>query len=157
MVNRIDNLLIERLYSPLSGWAQANLGINQWRLAIECLNGNIAFYLAGLAFSIATKGANDGIFADLLRALLWLLIMDFVRRRTLRQAASSMGVQTARMGEWLFRIILIAIVPISVWHVKGWDSLCYTISLLFLVSHLYFKASDMPPPEPRGKLAYNHL
>jgi hypothetical protein len=147
----IDEILLSRFYSPIAGWVQHRFGLNQWRLSIECLNGNIAFYLAGIAFSIAGKGIADGIFIDLLRGVAWLMIMDFARRVTYRQAASSMGVQSARMREWFVRLVLIGAVPISLWHVRGWASLCFTIALLLLVSHLYFKASDTPPPARRRK------
>jgi hypothetical protein len=147
----IDEILLSRFYSPIAGWVQHRFGLNQWRLSLECLNGNIAFYLAGIAFSIAGKGMADGIFIDLLRGVAWLLIMDFARRVTYRQAASSMGVQSARMREWFVRLVLIAAVPFSLWNVRGWASLCFTIALLLLVSHLYFKASDTPPPERRRK------
>ncbi|HYO23344.1 MAG TPA: hypothetical protein VEQ85_00180 [Lacipirellulaceae bacterium] len=98
-MTRIDQIIIERISSPLTGWLQHRLGLSQWRLSIECLNGNIAFYLAGVAFTVARKGVGDGIFVDLLAALVWLLIMDFVRRVAQRQADSSLGVQTARMRE----------------------------------------------------------
>jgi hypothetical protein len=152
-VNAIDEILIARLFSPLAGWLNARFGLSQWRASIECLNGNIAFYLAGIAFSIAGKGMDDGIFVDLLRALAWLLITDFARRVTYRQAASSMGVQTARLREWTLRVILALMLPLSLLYVRQWASFCYSASLLLLIAHLYFKASDTPPPEPRGKLA----
>ena len=32
---------------------------------------------------------------------------------------------------------------------------CYSVSLLLLLCHLYFKACDAPPPQGRRKLAYN--
>jgi hypothetical protein len=150
----IDEILIQRIFSPAAGWIESHFGINQWRLSIECLNGNIAFYLAGIAFTIAGKGMNDGIFVDLLRALVWLMIMDFARRVTYRQAASSLGVQTARMREWALRIILTGMIPLSFFYAKGWAGVCFTIALLLLVSHLYFKASDTPPPQARRKLAF---
>lgn len=148
-----DQILIDRFFSPLAGWLQHRFGISQWRASLECLNGNVAFYLAGIAFSIAGKGINDGIFIDLLRGAGWLLIVDFARRVALRQAASSIGVQSARMGEWLIRVILVASFPVSLLTVHGVTNLCFTLSLLFLVLHLYFKASDTPPPERRRKLA----
>lgn len=150
----LDEILIGRFFSPLAGWAHHRFGVSQWRLSIECLNGNIVFYLAGLAFTIAGKGMNDGIFVDLLKGLLWLLITDFVRRVTYRQAASSMGVQTARMREWFVRLVLTAMFPLSLFYIREWANLCYTLSLLFLIAHLYFKASDLPPPQPKGKLAW---
>ena len=75
----LDDILIHRLFSPLSGWAQHRFGLGQWKLSIECLNGNIAFYLAGIAFSIADKTIGDGIFIDMLKGVCWLLIMDFAR------------------------------------------------------------------------------
>jgi hypothetical protein len=154
-VTRIDQIIIERISSPVTGWLEHRFGISQWRLSIECLNGNIAFYLAGVAFTVARKGVGDGIFVDLLAALAWLLIMDFVRRVAQRQAGSSLGVQTARMGEWLFRIVLLSMLPLSLCYVRGWSSFCYTVALALLVAHLYFKASDAPPPQQRRKLAYN--
>ena len=150
----VDDALIEKVYSPLAGRLRHGFGLCQWRVAIECLNGNIVFYLAGLAFTIAGKGMNDGIFVDLLKGLLWLLITDFVRRVTYRQAASSMGVQTARMREWFVRLVLTAMFPLSLFYIREWANLCYTLSLLFLIAHLYFKASDLPPPQPKGKLAW---
>lgn len=154
-MTRIDQILIERIFSPAAGWAQHQLGISQWRLSIECLNGNVAFYLAGVALTVAPKGVGDGIFVDLLAALAWLLIMDFARRVAQRQAGSSLGVQTARMREWLFRVVLLSMLPLSLCYVRGWSSFCYTAALALLVAHLYFKASDAPPPQQRRKLAYN--
>jgi hypothetical protein len=150
----IDEILIARFFSPVAGWFESHFGISKWRLSIECLNGNIAFYLAGIALTIAAKGMNDGIFIDLLKGLMWLLIMDFARRVTYRQAASSLGVQTARMREWSLRVILTAMLPLSLLHAKGLAGVCFSFSLLFLVLHLYFKASDAPPPQVRRKLAF---
>src|SRR3954471_14608949 len=109
----LDDILIHNFYSPIAGWLNQRFGVNQWRLSMECLNGNIAFYLAGIAFSIAGKGMNDGIFIDLLRGVGWLLIMDFARRVARRQAASTMGVQSARFGEWLVRLMLACMLPVS--------------------------------------------
>ncbi|MDB5698860.1 MAG: hypothetical protein JWN69_1664 [Alphaproteobacteria bacterium] len=151
----IDDLLIRKIFSPLCGWAQHRLGVSQWQLSLGCLNGAIFFYLAAVALTIAGKGMRDGIFSDLLAALAWLLIMDFVRRVACRQAGSSMGVQTARLGEWLFRLILVAVLPLSITKIENFANLGYTLSLLCLVAHLYFKASDTPPPEQRGKFAYS--
>jgi hypothetical protein len=146
-----DQILIDRVFSPLAGWLHHRFGVNQWRLSLECLNGNVAFYLAGIALSIAHKDMNGGIFVDLLRGAGWLLIVDFARRVALRQAASSIGVQSARMGEWLIRIVLVTAFPLSLFHAQGMAGLCFTASLLFLVLHLYFKASDTPPPQERRK------
>jgi hypothetical protein len=151
-MDMVDQILIDRFFSPAAGWLQHRFGVSQWRASLECLNGNAAFYLAGIALSIAGKGLNDGIFIDLLRGTGWLLIVDFARRVALRQSASSIGVQSARMGEWLIRTILVATIPFSLLTVRGATSLCFTMSLLFLVLHLYFKASDTPPPEPQRKL-----
>ena len=151
----VDEILIARLFSPLAGWLQHRLGIGQWRAAIECLNGHIAFYLAGVAFSIAGKGMRDGIFAELIGALVWLAIMEAVRRAALRQAGSSLGVQTARMGEWHFRGILIVMLPLSLFYVEGWSSGFYAGSLALLLAHLYFKACDTPPPSRKRSLALN--
>jgi hypothetical protein len=153
-VNTIDNILIERVFSPFTGWLQHQFGVCQWRLSVACLDGNIAFYLAGVALTIAGKGLGDAIFADLLAGLAWLGAMTFARSVAYRQAGSSMGVQSARLGEWLFRTVLIAALPLSLWHVSGLSSFCYSVSLLFLILHLYFKASDTPPPQRTHKLAF---
>ena len=150
----IDDILIGRVFSPAAGWLQHRLGLGQWRVALECLNGHVACYLAGVAFAIAGKSARDGIFADLLAALVWLAIMDAVRRAALRQAGSSMGVQTARLGERHFRCIFLIMLPVSLCYVEGWASGFYTASLALLTAHLYFKACDAPPPEPGRRLAY---
>jgi hypothetical protein len=152
----IDDLLIERVTSPLTGWLQHRLGVSQWRASLESLNGSTFFYIAAVALELAAKGPFDGIFLTLLRALIWLLILDFVRRVAYRQAASSVGIRTARVREWVFRTILVAVTPLSLYYVPGgWDNVCYSASLMLLVCHLYFKASDAPPPEPKGRLAFN--
>ena len=153
-MTRTDEILIERLFSPLAGWLQHRLGLSQWRAAIECLNGHVACYLAGVAFTVAGKGLRDGIFADLLAALVWLALMEAVRRAAVRQAASSLGVQTARLREWHFRCIGLVMLPVSLCYVEGWASGFYTASLALLLGHLYFKASDTPPPEPGRRRAF---
>ena len=153
----LDQILIDRFFSPVAGWIHHRFGVNQWRMSLECLNGNVAFYLAGIALSIAGKGMNDGIFVDLLKGVAWLMIVDFARRVALRQASSSIGMQSARMGEWLIRLVLVAMLPLSMLNVRGLTSLCFTVSLLFLVLHLYFKASDTPPPKPGRKLILARL
>ena len=155
-MTRIDDLALTRIFSPLAGWAEHRLGIGQWRIALECLNGHVAFYLGGLAFSIAGKGLADGIFASLLVALAWLLLMEAVRRVACRQAESSLGVQTARMREWHFRLILLVSLPISVSRIDEVSNACYSVSLLLLLCHLYFKACDAPPPQGRRRLAWQH-
>jgi hypothetical protein len=152
-VTRIDDLAISSLFSPLAGWAEHRLGLGQWRIALECLNGHVAFYLAGLTFSISGKGMTDGIFASLLVALAWLLLMEAVRQVARRQAGSSLGVQTARMREWHFRLILLVSLPISLSRIDEVATACYSVSLLLLLCHLYFKACDAPPPQTRGRLA----
>lgn len=153
-MTKIDDLAISRLFSPLAGWAEHRLGLGQWRIALECLNGHIAFYLAGLAFSLAGKGMNDGIFASLLIGLAWLLLMEMVRRVACRQAGSSLGIQTARLREWHFRLILLVSLPISVSRIDELANASYSVSLLLLLCHLYFKACDSPPPQGRRKLAW---
>jgi hypothetical protein len=150
----VDDVLIEKVYSPLAGRLRYSFGLCQWRVAIECLNGSVAFYVGAIAFEIAGKGMNDGIFVTMLRALVWLLIMDRVRRLARRQAASSIGTSSARMRERMFRIVLVGVLPLSLFNVSGWSSLLYSASLALLVCHLYFKAADAPPPEPRGRLAF---
>lgn len=156
-MTRLDETVIQSLFSPVAGWAEHRLGITQWRLAIESLNGHVAFYLAGVAFTIAGKGANDGIFVNLVVALAWLLLMEGVRRVANRQAGSSVGIQTARLREGNFRLIVLAMLPVSLCYVKGWSNFCYTLSLSLLLCHLYFKACDAPPPKGRRKLAYGRL
>ncbi len=89
----------------------------------------------------------------MLSAFVWLMIMDRVRGYARRQAASSMGVQSARLGEWPLRAALLLMVPVSFCFAWSLASLCYALSLIFLTGHLYFKAADTPPPEPRRKLA----
>ena len=142
-------MLIERVFSPAAGLLEHRLGLDRWRVALECLNGHVAFYLAGVAFVVGAKGPRDAIFADLLAALAWLAIIEWVRRAAQRQAASSIGVQTARLGERHFRTIFLIMLPVSLLYVQGWASGCYTASLALLLAHLYFKASDAPPPKRR--------
>lgn len=154
-MGRLDDTLIEKIASPLTGWMQHRLGIGQWRASLECLNGSVVLYVAALALELAAKGPFDGIFITLLRALAWLLILDAVRRVAYRQAASSVGTRTARVREWIFRLVLVAMLPVSFLYAQAWDNLCYSASLLLLAGHLYLKASDTPPPQPKGKLAYN--
>jgi hypothetical protein len=151
----LDDLALTKAFSPLAGWAEHRLGFGQWRISLECLNGHVAFYLGGLAFSIGGKGMNDGLFADLLVALAWLLLMEGARRIACRQAGSSIGVQTARMREWLFRVVLLISLPISLARIDELSNAFYSVSLLLLVCHLYFKACDSPPPpQQRRSLAY---
>lgn len=151
----IDDRIIERVFSPVSGWLRHRLGIDQWRVALECLNGHLAFYLAGVALTIAESAPDAPVFADLLSAFIWLWIMDRVRTHARRQAASSMGVQSARLGEWLLRAVLLFALPVSFCFAGTLASLCYTLSLMFLTAHLYFKASDTPPPERGRRLAFD--
>jgi len=153
-VTRIDDLALAKIFSPIAGWAEHRLGIGQWCVSLECLNGHLVFYLAGVAFSIGGKGMTDGIFANLLVALAWLLLMEAARRIACRQAGSSLGVQTARMREWLFRVILLISLPISVSRIDQLANAFYSVSLFLLVCHLYFKACDSPPPQGRRDLAW---
>lgn len=152
-MGHLDDILIEKVASPVCGRLRHHLGICQWRAAIECLNGSIGFYVAGVAFEIASRRPDEAVFPILLRALAWLLIMDGVRRRAYRQAASSAGVRTARFGEWMFRLILVAATPLSFCYAGSGHGFFYSAALMFLTCHLYLKASDAPPPEPRGRLA----
>lgn len=154
-MTRIDALALDKLFSPLAGWAEHRLGISQWRVSLECLNGHLVFYMAGLTFSIGGQGMTDGIFANLLVALAWLLLMEAARRVAYRQAGSSLGVQTARMREWLFRVILLVSLPISVSRIDELANAFYSVSLFLLLCHLYFKACDAPPPQGRRDLAFN--
>lgn len=150
----LDEVLLRKVYSPIAGHLRHRFGLCQWRVAIECLNGSVAFYLSAVALEIAAKGIRDGIFVTMLRALVWLLIMDRVRRLAHRQAASSIGTSSARLREWLFRIVLVGVLPLSLWYISGWSSALYSVSLALLICHLYFKAADTPPPMPKGRLAY---
>ncbi len=145
----LDDLLLSRVFSPGLGWLKHQLGVCQWRLSLASLDVSIAAYVLGIGLSIAPKGIRDGIFVDLLSALVWLLIMSFLRDRARRQSASTLGVQTARLGEWVFRTILILMLPVSAFSAISLEGLCYTASLLFLVCHLYLKAADTPPPTHR--------
>ena len=149
----IDTKLIEGWFAPAAGWLHRNLGIDQWRAAMECVNGATAFYLAGVAFTIARKGPEDAIFLDLLTAMLWLGVMEIARRTARRQAGSSLGTQSARLSEWIFRTVLVALIPLSLVSIEGLDDFCHFVALQCLVAHLYFKACDIPPPEPRRRLA----
>jgi len=151
----IDDILIERVWSPAAGWLQHRVGVGPWRAAIECLNGSIAFYVAAVALQLAAMGPEDGIFVAMLRALAWLLVMDAARRHAYRQAASSVGTRTARVREWLFRLVLLCMLPVSLCYADEWHNLLYSGALLLLVCHLYLKASDAPPPQPKGRLAWN--
>ncbi|HEX8307398.1 MAG TPA: hypothetical protein VF645_03150 [Allosphingosinicella sp.] len=153
-MTRLDDLALSKAFSPLAGWAEHRLGFGQWRIALECLNGHLAFYLGGLALSIGGKGMNDGLFADLLVALAWLLLMEGARRIACRQAGSSIGVQTARMREWLFRVVLLISLPVSLARIDQLSNALYSVSLFLLVCHLYFKACDSPPPTQRRRLAH---
>jgi hypothetical protein len=150
---RMDDILIERVFSPLAGRLE-QAGLGRWRAAIECLNGHIAFYLAGLALGIARKGPDGAIFADLLAGLFWLGIMEAARRAALRQAGSPLGVQTARLGERHFRFIFLLMLPFSVARADDMATACYAASLALLVAHFYLKASDAPPPRRKGRLAF---
>ena len=154
-MTRLDDLALSKLFSPLAGWAEHRLGIGQWQVSLECLNGHLVFYLAGLAFSIGGQGLTDGIFANLLIGLAWLLLMEAARRVARQQAGSSLGVQTARMREWLFRVILLVSLPISVSRIDELANAFYSLSLFLLLCHLYFKACDSPPPQRRRDLAWS--
>jgi hypothetical protein len=154
-MNRIDDLLIEKVTSPLAGWLQHRLDLAPWRVSFECLNGSVLFYVGAVALQIAGTGPYDGVFAIMLRALVWLLVLEAVRKHAYRQAASSVGTRTARVREWMFRIVFAAMLPISLCYADGLDNLLYSASLLLLVGHLYFKASDAPPPQPKGRLAFD--
>lgn len=152
-MTRFDDILIERIFSPLAGWLEHRLGIGRWPAAMECLNGHVAFYLAAIALTVARKGPEDAIFADLLAGLFWLGIIEAARRAARRQASSSMGVQTARLGEWHLRAIFLLMLPFSVAAAKDVAGFCYASSLALLVVHLYLKASDVPPPRARSSFA----
>ena len=153
-MSTIDDILIERVFSPITGFLQHRFGVSQWRLSMLCIDGNIAFYLAGVAFGMIGKGMGDAIFADMLAGFGWLCAMSFLRSVAHRQAGSSIGVQSARLGEWLYRTLLVAALPLSLLYIDGLSGFCYSASLVFLILHLYSKASDTPPPRTARKLAF---
>jgi hypothetical protein len=156
-MHRIDQFVLEKLIAPAAGWLSHKLGLGQWRLSLECLNGHLAFYLAGTALSIGKAMRSQPVYPILIAALVWLLLMQAVRHMALRQAGSSMGVQTARMAEWPVRTILILALPVTAVSVADLASACYAIALALLAGHFYFKACDTPPPRERReqRLAYN--
>ena len=57
--------------------------------------------LAGVALTIASKGMTDAIFADLLAAFAWLMVMDWIRRAAYRQAGSSLGGVRMRTSDFV--------------------------------------------------------
>jgi hypothetical protein len=146
-MHRIDQFVLEKLVAPVAGWLNHKLGLGQWRMSLEFLNGHLAFYLAG----------NGPVFPMMLAALAWLLLMQAVRHMALRQSGSSLGVQTARMAEWHVRTILALALPFVATSVSDLGSACYAIALGLLACHFYFKACDTPPPQERRerRLAYN--
>jgi hypothetical protein len=156
-MQRFDRIALEMIYAPVAGWVRQRLGIEQWRLSLECLNGHLVFYLAGTALTIAQRKPGDAIYPVMLGALAWLLLMQAVRRMALRQAGSSLGVQTARMAEWHIRTILLAALPVIAISTHDLGAALYAIALALLASHFYFKACDTPPPQERHqrRLAYS--
>lgn len=154
-MHALDKLLIEKLYSPFAGWLKHRIGLCQWRAALLALNTSIALYVAGVGLEIANKGPADPIWLTMIRALVWLLVLDFARRVANRQAASSVGVRTAREREWFFRAILLVALPFTASVLTTLCNALYAGSLVFLITHLYLKASDTPPPAVRGRFAYN--
>ena len=156
-MQRIDQFAIEKIYSPVAGWVRHRLGVEQWRLSLACLNGHLAFYLAGTALTIGHEVRSGPIFPVMLAALFWLMLMQAVRHMARRQAGSSIGVQTARMAEWHVRTILILVLPLMIANVRDLGGACYTIALALLTCHFYFKACDTPPPHERRerRLAYH--
>jgi hypothetical protein len=156
-MQRIDQFVLEKLIAPVAGWLSHKLGLGQWRMSLECLNGHLAFYLAGTALTIGHEVRSGPVYPVMLAALAWLLLMQAVRHMALRQAGSSIGVQTARMAEWHIRTILVLALPFTASGVSDLGSACYAIALGLLAAHFYFKACDTPPPEQRRerRLAYN--
>lgn len=155
VMHRFDTILIDQIFSPLAGWLSHRLDLCQWRASILSLNASAGLYLGALAIELAGKGGSDPAFITLLRALVWLLILDAARRTTYRQAGSSVGVQTARTREWIFRTVLTIALPFSLALAANLEATLYALSLLFLVAHLYLKACDTPPPAIRRTLAVN--
>lgn len=154
-MNRIDDLLISRIFSPLSGWSEHELGMPKLRLALGCIDASIGSYFLGMALSLAHKRVEEGTLSYMMAAFGWLCIMTFARRMTLREAGSSLGVQTARMRESMLRLVLLVLLPFSLIAIRGPSNLCFTLSLIFTIAHLYFKAADTPPPVRRNKLAFH--
>lgn len=154
-MNPFDQLLIDKVFSPACGRLEHGLGVGRWRAALESLLGSMVVYVAAVAMELAMASPDQPVFVILLRALAWLLILDRARRLCCRQAGSSIGVQSARLREWPFRTALAAMVPLSLTYVSTWANAFYSLSLLLLVTHLYLKACESPPPEPRGRLAFD--
>jgi hypothetical protein len=158
-MQKIDQFVLEKLIAPAAGWLTHKLGLGQWRMSLECLNGHLVFYLAGTALTIGHEARSGPVYPVMLGALAWLLLMQAIRHMALRQASSSLGVQTARMAEWHIRTILVAALPFMAFNVSDLGNACYTIALALLAGHFYFKACDIPPPQERRerKLAYNRF
>jgi hypothetical protein len=157
-MQRIDQFVLEKVYAPAAGWVRDRLGLEQWRLSLECLNGHLVFYLAGTTLTIGqTVASREPVYPVMAASLFWLLLMHAVRQMAKRQANSSLGVQTARMGEWHIRTILILAFPPLALTVHDLGGACYTIALGLLGCHFYVKACDTPPPEERRerRLAYS--
>jgi hypothetical protein len=156
-MQRIDQFVLEKIVAPAAGWLSHRLGLGQWRLSLECLNGHLVFYLAGTALTVGHGVRNGPVYPVMIGALAWLLLMQAVRHMALKQAGSSIGVQTARMAEWHIRTILVIAAPFMAMNVSDLGNACYTIALLLLAGHFYFKACDIPPPQARNerRLAYN--
>jgi hypothetical protein len=156
-MQRIDQFVLEKVCAPAAGWLHHRLGVEQWRVSLECLNGHLAFYLAGTALRIGTEVKAGPVYPVMIAALVWLLLMQAVRNMALRQANSSIGVQTARMAEWHIRTILVIAVPFLGFQVHDLADFCYTAALGLLALHFCFKACDTPPPQERRerKLAYH--
>jgi hypothetical protein len=108
-----------------------------------------------MALTMAQRSLEEGILAQLIGAFGWLALMTFARTVAHRQASSSLGVQSARFDEWMFRGVALMILPFSILYIRDLSNFCFTLALLFAISHLYFKASDTPPPKGRRKLSYN--
>jgi hypothetical protein len=157
-MQRIDQFVLEKVYAPAAGWVRHRLGVEQWQLSLECLNGHLIFYLAGTALTIGqTATSREPVYPVIAASLCWLLLMQAVRHMAKRQASSSIGVQSARMAEWHIRTILILALPPLALTVHDLGGACYAIALGLLACHFYFKACDTPPPQERRerRLAYN--
>lgn len=158
-MQRIDQFVLEKIAAPAAGWLSHRLGLGQWRMAIECLNGHLVFYLAGTALTIGQGVRTGPVYPIMIGALAWLLLMQAVRHMALKQASSSIGVQTARMAEWHIRTILVIAAPLMAVNVGDLGNACYTIALALLAGHFCFKACDVPPPRERReqRMAFGRL
>jgi hypothetical protein len=65
-------------------------------------------------------------------------------------------VRTARVREWLFRPSVVAMLPVSLCYADGWNHILYSASLVLLrPAPLPARRRNTPPPEPKGRFAFD--